>query len=231
MASTRRIVENRPGPFFMVMTATDTTVFGLLAFFAVLMALMAWWGIRLARRAERENAAATVHDVRAAAARHISGRDFAYVLLQGRLSAGTFTLNVHDANGALMTQATTHAVPMQGVLQTFTLDGRRYQCSTEGIMGRRVILREADTQQVVMSALHESLRVQFFRERSDDLLFEVKVGTVFAEYSTVLQQAQEIGRLVDANLAASRVRVLTLSGAELSRLERCFLLCRMPGGG
>lgn len=213
------------------MTPTDTTVFTLLAVIAVIVTLMSWAGVRLARRAEQASASATAEEVRVAAAAQVQGRSYVYSLLQGRLSLGTWTQRLHGGDGTLITEVTTHAPPRNGVLQTFALDGRTYECASERLLARRVVLRDAQSGEVPLSVETRSLRVLFYRGRSDELLFEVKIGTVFSDHSAVLQHGLEAARLLDVALPHCRVRLLSPADSRLSRLEQCFLLARLPGGG
>jgi type II secretory pathway pseudopilin PulG len=213
------------------MTSTDATVFTLLAVIAGIVGGMSWGAVRRARRAERASATVSAQEVRAAAASEVRGQGYLYSLLQGRLSAGTWTQRIHADDGTLITEVTTPTLPRHGVLQTFDLDGRTYQCVSERLLGRRVVLRDAQSGEVPLSVEHSSLRVRFYRGRSDELMFEVKVGTVLTGDSTVQLHGLEVARLLDVNLAHCQARLLTPADPGLSRLAQCFLLARMPGGG
>jgi hypothetical protein len=57
------------------------------------------------------------------------------------------------------------------------------------------------------------------------------IGTVFSGHSAALQHGLEAARFLDEALPHCRVRLLSPAESGLSRIQQCFLLARLPGGG
>jgi hypothetical protein len=211
------------------LSEADAIIYSTLVGVVALVAWLSWVRISGARQAEVASGDVSLEAVRRAVDRQLEGRELVYGVHQGRLSVKAQRMRIHDAEGGLLTEVVFHGVPLNGVLQSFTLDGREYRCVNEGLLSGRSLLCDVERNEVVLSCQHGTPRNSFFRARSDDELFQVQLGSVFKGYSTLKRNGQEAGRLFDAHLPDCRVRVLALEGPVLSRLEQCFLLLSLPG--
>ncbi len=207
----------------------DLVIYGTLSTVAVIVALMSWWAIREERRREATDRHVTVDMVRRAAAARLQGGPFAWGIWQQLLSFRELRLRLHDDRGDPMTEITFFHVPLDGVMQAFTLDGRRYACVNEGLLRGRSWLRDEASGEIVLSCWHGTWRTDFYRGTDDDLLFSIRHGSFFTPHSPLLREGEELGRLFGVHEPHCHARVLSLRVPGLSRLEQCFVFVSLPG--
>ncbi len=212
------------------MKHADIIIYGTLLTVAVLVILIAWWGIRGARKLETIGRHLTVDKLRSVIGSDLQNGPFMWGIWQKLLSAKNFHLLLHDAEGVLLTKIVFSHLPMDGVLQDFTLNGRRYECVNEGLLTGRSLLRDAQSGEIVLSCQHGMRYNTFYRAKSDDVLFRIKHGSVFKGYSVIIRgDDSEIGRLFSVHHPDCYARVLSLCAPALSLVEQCFIFVILPG--
>lgn len=212
------------------MKQADLVIYGTLLVLAVFVTLLSWYGIRSTQKAETAGPQWTVEELRKLAGSRLPDDQFVWGVWQGLLSIEKLRLVVRDAKGAPLTEIVFFELPMDGVLQAFTLEDRRYECVNEGLVSGRSWLRDAQSGEIVLSCQHRALSNTFYRATSDEELFTMKHGSVFKGYSSLLRGNTEIGRLFTLQHKEGKSLVLTGGMPLLSLLEQCFVFVSLPRG-
>jgi hypothetical protein len=203
-------------------TQTDFIIYGTLITVVIVIALIAWWGIRSAHEAEAAATSLTAEKLRTIARSR---------LLPGPLSWGAWrdvnTVNqkrmeITDANDARITTVYFPPLPVSGVMEHFELDGKRYEIVNEGIVSGRVWLREAGTGDVVLSCTHHVGRITIYRGKTDIEVVRIHSPGLISEISKMMRGDEKIGHLFYDRTC--HVRVISLQRPSLSVLEQCFAM-------
>lgn len=206
------------------MNAVELSFLGLVAFAAVGLGFVIFFGTRARRAQELEGEALTVEQVRQALSRDLLPGPLVWGVWQGLLSAGAMCLRVRDGQGQPVANISYHALPMDGVRQSFDMADRRYECVSRGVLSGRSLLRDAQSGEILFSCEHRAFRLRFFRGDSDELLFELTGLTVFHPHARLMREGREVGRLLRLNEGAGAPVVLTLAEPGTPSLALCFVL-------
>jgi hypothetical protein len=202
-------------------------IYGTLLAVAFAVGALAWWGVRNAKQSETDSKTLTTAKLRMLAKDRLLAGPLTWGVWQGRLSVSEQRLWVTDDGDTRITEMVFPAVPQGDVLQHFELDGHRYECIKESLVSGRAWLRNAATQEVVLSSEHAALSTTIYRGRSDTVVCRVGMPGLMSEIATVEISNGDEGRLFTQRECAARV--LSLSRPSLSVLERCFVLLSVPG--
>lgn len=196
-------------------------VFGGIAVFTLLLTVVA---VRVRRAGDAESLALRAAQVLAECKELLVGQDVLWAVWQDTAKAASMTILVRDVRDAVVSKVTVVAMPLNGVLRRFELDGKQYEIYKPGAMSSRTCLREAGTSTVLLSAVHRTFRTTYFRGDDEAELFVAPMGSVFSRYIPLQLGNDELGRLIVGIKNNSLVRVLTVRERSLSRLEQVFLL-------
>jgi hypothetical protein len=209
------------------LTRDDLILYGTLLTVAALVLWLSVWAIRHTKTIEAVGSALTAAELRDKAAKLLLGGPFMWGTWHGLRSVRTTRLQLRDDTDADVTEITFNLIPEGDVLQWFVLDGRRYECVNEGLLRGRAWLRDAQTQEVVMSCDHRMIRDHFYQGRSDQRLFSVGPQNMLSGYARVTRSGVEIGRFFE--VLGCYAHVLSLKGQTLTPLQMCFLFLSRPG--
>ncbi|MGZ8227796.1 MAG: hypothetical protein ACXWT3_14360 [Methylococcaceae bacterium] len=149
------------------MNLAGLIIYGMLVTLTILVILLARFGIRSARQAESVSRQLTVDVLHSIAGTRLQNKLFVWGIWEGQLSIKEMRLILHDAEGVLLTEIVFFHFPIDGVLQAFTLDGRRYECVNEGLLSGRSWLRDAQSGDIVLSCQHGVRYNTFYRATSE----------------------------------------------------------------
>ena len=196
-------------------------VFGGIALFAALLTVVA---LRVRRAADAESLAVRAAQVAAERRDLLIGPDFLWAVWHDTAKAAAMKILIRDARDKVVTTITVPSVPLEGVLRSFELDGRRYEIRKASLMSSRTCLREAGREPVLLSADHATFRTTFFRGNGSQELFTVPAASVLAPYRPVKVGEQEIGKLIIGLERLAHASILTLPKGRCSVLEEVFVL-------
>jgi len=196
-------------------------VFGGIALFTVLLTAFA---LRVRRAGDAASLALRAKQVLSQCRGLLVGPDFFWTVWQDTAKAAAMTILVRDSSDAVVATITVPAVPLDGVLKTFELDGNRYEICKPALMSNRTYLREAGRTAVLLSADHEMLETTFFRGDGGQEMLALPMTTVLSRFRPCRVGGQEIGKLIVGVKQDSYARVITLPEGRCSRLEQVFVL-------
>lgn len=207
-------------------TTADLILYGTLLILLVVVILLAWWGIRVRAAQEAEGRMLTATEVRQRVGHQLRGPRFMWGVWQGLLSATELRLRLHDENGALVTEVVFLHVPLDGVRQRFTLDGRVLHGIGAGGRSGRSLLLDAATGAVLLSSDNGTFRITVYRGDSDEVMFTIRRGFVGGGPTRIEKNQQETGRLLSLDRTSGYPPVLTFSDPDFPVLAQVFVyLC------
>jgi hypothetical protein len=214
----------------MNLTQADLVIFSTLLIVSVLVVMMAVWGIRSRAELEEEGLELNAAEVRKRLGGQLLGPRFMWGVWQKLLSATELRLLLHDETGALVTEVTYFHIPLNGVLQSFTLDGRELQCVKAGVLSGRSVLRDAVTREVLLSCDSGTFRNTIYRGDSNEVVFTIKQGFVWGKSTTIVQNNKDAGLLLSLDETTRYPPVLTMTNPGLPLQAEIFVfLCMRKG--
>lgn len=178
------------------MSEADLVIYGTLITLGILVLCLAIWGIRNARRAEIASRSITADWVRQWAGDNLQpGQAFVWGVWQKVLAAAQMDLHLHTDQDQPLMHIEFFTLPRSGVVERFSLAGITYDCVREGIITGRVLLRETQSQTVILSCEHKTLGARFFKGQENEALYSIKLPFLFKNYAKIMRGSQEISRL------------------------------------
>lgn len=204
--------------------AAFAAVFGGIALFTIVLTV---WAVRVRRAADAWCHALRAAQVAAECHDLLLGPRFLWSLWQDTAKASYMTQLIRNDRDEIITTITRPAVPLDGVLKHFELDGRRYEICKLGLMSSRTGLREAGSEQVLLCAEHGMLRTTIFQGDGLTPMFVLPTVTVFARSMPIRVGKAEVGKVVTGLKKNAYVNVLTLPVGRCSTLEQVFVLASL----
>lgn len=199
-------------------------VFGAIALFALVLTVVA---LRIRRSGDAESRALRAAEVIEQCHGLLVGPEFLWAVWQDTDRSASMTILVRDERDAVVCTVTVPAVPLEGVLRRFELDGRQYEIYKSGLTSKRICLRESGRVAVLLSADHDMLQTRYFRGTGETPMMVIPVATVLCRFLPCRVGQQEVGKLIIGLKQDSIARVLTLPKGQWSRLEQVFLLANV----
>lgn len=196
-------------------------VFGGITLFTVLLTVIT---LRARRADDAESLALRAADVTAQLGDLLVGPDFLWAVWQDTAKAAAMTILVRSERDEVASTINVPAVPVDGVLRHFELDGKRYEIRKAGPLSNRTCLREAGHDTVLLSADHATFGTTFFEGNGARPLFTLPQVSVLKRYRPVKVGEQAIGKMIIGLDRSEGTRVLTLPAGRFSILEQVFVL-------
>jgi hypothetical protein len=204
------------------MTDPDLVIYGALILIALFVGALSWWAIGLARRTEAQSQALTVEQLRLSAPERWLQGPMMWGVWFGLTTFDDKRLVLRDASGAWVTEVIYHALPVEGVIRYFDLDGERYEYVKEAPILGRMWLREASSGKIVLSCDHTVRYRAIYRGTSDSEIVRLHNPNLFTEIGALTLNGEKMGQLSFER--RFQARVLSLQQSSLSRLEQCFVM-------
>lgn len=196
-------------------------VFGGIALFTVVLTVLA---VRMRRAADAEGLALRAAQVAEQCKDLLVGPDFLWSVWQKTTSVEKTEMLIRDARDDVICTITVPAVPLDGVLQHFQLDGRRYEVRKVDLTSNRTCLREAGRDTVLLSADHYTFRTEFFKGDGEKEMFVLPAASALKRYRSVMVGEQEIGKRIAGPEQDTSIGIITLPRGRCSILEQVFVL-------
>ena len=208
------------------MTDTDYIIYGSLIGILVFVGLLSWYGVKINKQTEAESSAVTFEKLRATVGSRVLPGPLIWGSWYGVNAINQLRLEVKDRNNKVVTVIWFPAIPADGVLEHFELDGKRYERVNEGLMSGRVWLRDASTGEIVLSAEHSTFEARIYRGKTDQLLVHIHRKGFFSELGALTRGDEKLGHhFYERRCYAS---VISLHRPSLSVLEQCFTMLSIP---
>jgi hypothetical protein len=208
------------------MTNTDYIIYGSIIGLLVFVGLLSWYGVKLNKQMETESSAVTFEKLRTTVGSRVLQGPLIWGAWYGVNAINQLRLEVKDRNNKVVTVIWFPAIPTNGVIEFFELDGNRYECVNEGLMSGRAWLRDASTGEIVLSAQHSTFEVRIYRGKTDQLLVHIHRKGFFSELGVLSRGDEKLGHhFYERRCYAS---VISLHKTSLSVLEQCFTLLSIP---
>ncbi|MGE0337276.1 MAG: hypothetical protein AB7Q76_18450 [Gammaproteobacteria bacterium] len=181
-------------------------------------------GVRIRKAHDAESMARRATDVARACEGLLLDANFLWSVWQDTGSISKMKMLIRDSRDARVSTVEVAALPTDGFLKRFELNGKRYEIGKPGMLSNRTCLREAGQDLVLFSADHTTRATTFFAGDGERELFVAPVTSVLKRYRPFEAQGQEIGRLVKGIRVNPHARVLSLPDPHTSTLARVFIL-------
>ena len=185
--------------------------------------LLTFVAIRSSRASDAASLAIKAENIRAECGALLVGPDFLWGVWQDTAKAAAMKFFIRDASDTEVTTVTKVAVPLDGVLQHFVLEGLRYEISKLSPMSKRTVLRKAGSDAVLLAADHYLNRTEFFRGDGENALCVVPQVSVLRRFRPIKLVDEEIGKVIVGLKGNWLAVVMTLPEGRYSELERVFV--------
>lgn len=201
-------------------------IFALASFALVITVASVMWyfGTRIAHATEKQGLAYRAADVRQQYGEFLLGPEFYWGIWLGRTKADGLRLLVHNHLDEEVTTIHKPMLPTTSDISYFDLGETRYSVAPASALSTRMEYRRKGDPRVLYSSITRIWTTRLFRQDSDIELCTVKSATVFSDYTSVLREGKEIGRIISMGKHDYCSRVLSLQTGSLTEVEAMILL-------